>query len=189
MASKPAPGELELVRAFVNTWDAEDATETFVSPEALRAWLVEHGVLEADAAPAEVADVERAIALRGALRTMLRANHGASEPDRQAPATLEAIARRARLAVRFGPGATTRREPLADGVDGALGRLLARVAAAMDDGTWRRLKICPADDCQWAFYDTSRNRSGVWCDMGVCGNRHKVRAFRKRQRGAGRAAT
>jgi predicted RNA-binding Zn ribbon-like protein len=45
-----------------------------------------------------------------------------------------------------------------------------------------RLKVCPADDCQSAFYDTSRNRSAVWCDMAVCGNRQKVRTFRARRR-------
>jgi predicted RNA-binding Zn ribbon-like protein len=65
-------------------------------------------------------------------------------------------------------------------VEAGLGRIVALVAAAMADGTWPRLKVCLADDCQWAFYDLSRNRSAVWCDMRVCGNRHKVRAFRER---------
>jgi predicted RNA-binding Zn ribbon-like protein len=67
-------------------------------------------------------------------------------------------------------------------VEGALGRLLAIVAGAQDEGTWTRLKACPADDCQWAYYDRSRNRSAVWCDMRSCGNRHKVRSFRERHR-------
>jgi predicted RNA-binding Zn ribbon-like protein len=180
--SNPAPGELELVRAFVNTWDAEDDAETFVSAGALRAWLVEHELLGADGdARATASDLEHALALREALRALLRHNHG-DVLDPAAPAALEAAARRAELSVRFGDDATTRVEPLAGGVDGALGRLLARVTAAMGEGTWRRLKVCPAEDCQWAFYDTSRNRSAVWCDMGVCGNRQKVRAFRQRQR-------
>jgi predicted RNA-binding Zn ribbon-like protein len=43
------------------------------------------------------------------------------------------------------------------------------------------LKICTNDECQWAFYDHSRNRSGAWCTMAVCGNRMKGRAFRRRQ--------
>lgn len=183
MASTPAPGELELVRGFVNTWDAEDLTETFASPSALRDWLSEHDLLADDAGSVSAADVEHAIALREALRAMLRAHHG-QELDPAAPETLEAAARRARLAVRFAPDGGARVEPLAGGVDGALGRVLARVVAAMEDGTWQRMKVCPADDCQWAFYDASRNRSAVWCSMGVCGNRNKVRAFRERQRGA-----
>ena len=44
-----------------------------------------------------------------------------------------------------------------------------------------RVKICPADDCLWAFYDESRNGSRQWCSMAVCGNRAKARAHRARQ--------
>jgi predicted RNA-binding Zn ribbon-like protein len=54
----------------------------------------------------------------------------------------------------------------------------------MRDGTWDRMKACRADDCEWAFYDSSRNRSGTWCSMEVCGNRAKARAFRARHRPA-----
>lgn len=179
--SNPAPGDLETVRGFVNTWDADDGSEVFTSPAALRHWLAERALLEPrEALPADE-DVRHAIEVREALRAMLRANHG--EPlDPAAPATLDEAARRAQLTVRFTTEAGSTLEPLAPGVDGALGRLLARVAAAMEEGTWTRLKVCPADDCQWAFYDKSRNRSAVWCDMAVCGNRHKVRTFRERQR-------
>ncbi len=187
MAAKPAPGELELVRSFVNTWDQDDGIETFTTPSALRDWLAERELLARGETAAE-ADVERAKDLREALRAMLRANHG--EPvDPAATAQIEAAARRAQLAVRFEPAdGRAQVEPLAGGVDGALGRVLARVAAAMEDGTWPRLKVCPADDCQWAFYDTSRNRSAVWCDMKVCGNRSKVRSFRERTAGTASGA-
>jgi len=180
--STAAPGELEVVRAFVNTYDAEDDRETFTSPDALRAWLADRGLLAAGDGPAPRArDVARARELREALRALLRANHG-EPPDPDAAARLDAAARRARLSVRFGDDGAARIEPLAPGVDGALGRLLAAVQAAQDDGTWVRLKVCPADDCQAAFYDSSRNRSAVWCDMAVCGNRQKVRKFRARHR-------
>jgi predicted RNA-binding Zn ribbon-like protein len=177
--AEPAPGELELVRAFVNTREIELATDELDSPRALGDWLTQQGLLAGAATPAPTAaDLDHAIALREALRTLLRANNGV-DADERAGAELEAAARRAQLAVRFAPDAHV--APLADGVDGALGGLLARVAAAMGDGTWRRLKACAADDCQWAFYDGSRNRSGVWCTMQTCGNRAKVRSFRERQ--------
>ncbi len=42
--------------------------------------------------------------------------------------------------------------------------------------------VCSSDTCQWAFYDRSKNRSGRWCSMQVCGNRTKTRAYRARQR-------
>lgn len=41
-----------------------------------------------------------------------------------------------------------------------------------------RLKCC--DGCGRLFLDRSRNRSRRWCAMEVCGNRQKVRAFRRR---------
>ena len=185
--SNPAPGPLETVRAFVNTLDIDDGIELLAGPAELATWLAEHDLASEDAGAGAGelrptgADVRRAIELREALRAHLLAHHDQPLPP-QAAATLDAAARRARLTVRFiGTDATTL-EPEAGGVDGALGRLLAIVARAIADGTWQRLKACPADTCQWAFYDASRNRSAVWCDMRVCGNRAKVRGFRERTR-------
>jgi predicted RNA-binding Zn ribbon-like protein len=65
-------------------------------------------------------------------------------------------------------------------VAAALGAILAIVYQSMADGTWSRLKACRSDTCQWAFYDTSKNRSAHWCTMAVCGNRAKARAYRRR---------
>jgi predicted RNA-binding Zn ribbon-like protein len=181
--SNPAPGALETVRAFVNTRDIDDDIELLSGPDELVAWLREQALLGGErGVRATAGDVRRAVELREALRAHLFAHHGDPLADGAAEA-LDAASRRARLTVRFtGPDATAV-EPEAAGVDGALGRLLAIVAAAIDDGTWQRLKACPAETCQWAFYDESRNRSAVWCDMRVCGNRAKVRGFRQRTRG------
>jgi predicted RNA-binding Zn ribbon-like protein len=40
-----------------------------------------------------------------------------------------------------------------------------------------RLKICGNPDCERLFFDTSKNRTGRWCDE-ACGNRMRVRRFR-----------
>ena len=54
--------------------------------------------------------------------------------------------------------------------------------AAIAEGTWARLKACERDSCRWAFYDRSKNRSGHWCSMDVCGAREKNRrAYRRRR--------
>jgi predicted RNA-binding Zn ribbon-like protein len=37
----------------------------------------------------------------------------------------------------------------------------------------KRVKACPG--CDWLFLDRSKNGSRIWCDMAVCGNRHKAR--------------
>ncbi len=177
---QPAPGDLEVVRAFVNTLDIEDGVDAVATPDALTAWLRERGLLAAGES-ASRAEGRRAGELREALREVLLGNHGGYETDPAATATLEEAARRARLELRFGADATARPEPSRGGVDGALGRLLAIVAGAQAEGTWQRLKSCPADDCRWAFYDRSRNRSAVWCNMATCGNRAKVRSYRERR--------
>src|SRR3954451_18349023 len=155
MASNPAPGDLETVRAFVNTWDAEDDVENLGTPADLRGWLAEHGLLDPSAG-VTTGDHRHALEVREALRAVLLANAGLGLDPAAGPA-LDDAARRGRLGVRFDDAGRVRAQPEADGVAAALGRLLAIVADAQDDGTWPRLKACLADDCQWAYYDRSRN--------------------------------
>jgi len=62
----------------------------------------------------------------------------------------------------------------------AAGFLAAAAAKVAIEERIDRVKICPADDCRWAFYDTSRNHSRQWCSMEACGNRAKARAHRQR---------
>jgi predicted RNA-binding Zn ribbon-like protein len=175
--SDQAPGDLELVRLFVNTLEVESGDDALSSPAVLETWFQEHGFARgANAAPA---DLHAARRLREAIRSLLAENSG-MHVRKDAAVTLNRAAARARLALRFEPAASARLEPGASGVDGALGRLVAVVAAAMADGTWSRLKTCRAEDCRWAFYDHARNRSRQWCSMAVCGNRTKARSFRRR---------
>jgi predicted RNA-binding Zn ribbon-like protein len=75
-----------------------------------------------------------------------------------------------------------RLRPADAGVRGALGRLVA-IAAEADPRELERLRACRRDACQWVFYDASRNRSGAWCSMDVCGARTKMAAYRRRARG------
>lgn len=178
----PAPGELELVQRFVNTVDIEAGAEKLLRPEDLREWLAGRGLLSARA-PVSPHDLTKAITLREALRAMLAHNNG--EPlDRGALPALERVAAGARLSLRFSAGPPSI-EPRAPGVDGALGRIVALVFRSMSDGSWDRLKICRSHSCQWAFYDWSKNHSGEWCTMAICGNREKVRSYRLRARSEG----
>src|SRR5262245_24983617 len=45
------------------------------------------------------------------------------------------------------------------------------------------VRKCAAPDCGWLFVDVTRNRSRRWCAMRVCGNRDKVRRYRRRAGG------
>jgi predicted RNA-binding Zn ribbon-like protein len=165
---------------FVNTLDIDEATEAFDSPVSLDRWLVARGLV-AGGVESGADELRRAIELREALRAVMLAHASGEDAPAEASAMLDAVAARGELTVSFAPPAPEL-VVRCDGLDGALARVLIPVVPAAADGTWQRAKVCVADDCRWAFYDTSRNRSGHWCDMAVCGNRAKVRAYRERQR-------
>jgi predicted RNA-binding Zn ribbon-like protein len=175
-----APGELEHVRAFVNTADLETGEERLDAADALAAWLAEHGLGDPDMEPT-TSDLAHAIALREALRAILSAHNSRQPPPSDACETLDAAACRARLRLRFGSAGSSTLESEASGVDAALGRLLAIVHRSSEEGSWQRLKACRLDGCEWAFYDHTKNRSGAWCNMAACGNRAKARAYRERR--------
>jgi predicted RNA-binding Zn ribbon-like protein len=179
--SKEAPGELALVRGFVNTLDIDLGIDALADPPALGEWLAANGLAE-PGLTAGAADLRRAVALREALRELLLSNNDGRPVEASAPAALDAVSARAAVRLRVGADGATRLEAEGDGVDGALGRLLVIVYRSMEAGTWRRLKACRGDTCRWAFYDHSKNCSGHWCTMSVCGNRQKARGYRQRHR-------
>jgi predicted RNA-binding Zn ribbon-like protein len=173
------PHELDLVVDFVNTRDIESATDELATPAVLTAWLRRRRLLDASARVGPT-ELRQAHELREALRTVLIAHNGSSPGGVQSVALGE-VAVRGGLSVGFAADGAVHLAPRADGFAGALARLLVPIAHACGDGTWKRVKACAAEDCQWAFYDRSRNRSGRWCDMAVCGNRTKVRAYRSKR--------
>ncbi len=90
------------------------------------------------------------------------------------------------LRMRFGSDGRPGLESAPGGglVEQVVGRLLAEVVRAEAEGRWNRLKACSNEECRWAFYDASKNRSGRWCNMDVCGARHKMRTYRERKSAA-----
>jgi predicted RNA-binding Zn ribbon-like protein len=178
MQSNEAPGELELIRRFVNTRDIEEGSDELDSPDSLLTWFAGMDLL--DEATADEKDLERALALREGIRDLLLANNG-EEIETVSISELNRAARNVCLTVRFDDDGRATLEPESSGVPAALGRILAAVVRATQEGSWGRLKVCTNDACQWAFYDHSKNRSGKWCTMEVCGNRMKARTFRQRQ--------
>jgi predicted RNA-binding Zn ribbon-like protein len=181
----PAPGPLRLVQRFINSVDLEGGPELLGGPAALRDWLADAGLLDRGTR-VTAADHQRAIALREAIRSLASAHAGHGD-DPTATATVDDAARRAQLRPVMTDAWAARLEPEAGGVDAALGKIVAALHAAIATGTWERLKTCERDTCRWAFYDRSRNRSGHWCSMAVCGSREKNRrAYARRASGRGR---
>jgi predicted RNA-binding Zn ribbon-like protein len=177
--AQESPHELDLVIDFVNTLDLEEGTDGLATPDGLRSWLVERQMLSSPATVVSESDREGAVRLREALRSLMLANNGGAHHD-DAWRELELVARSGELGAHFDAAGSLRLTPDAGGLAGALARLVVPVAHATSNATWQRVKACRAPDCNWAFYDRSRNRSGVWCEMAVCGNRTKVRAYRQR---------
>ena len=178
VGDKPAPGDLRVIQAFLNTANPKSGRDDLTGPPALKEWLTEHQLLARTATVTD-ADVRQAAAVRNALYRLLEARQ-AGTTDREAAGVLNRSARSAQMSVSFGDEGRARIEPLAPAVDGALGKLLAIVVDAMADGSWDRLKVCRGDDCAWAFYDRSKKRSGAWCDITDCGNVAKARTYRAR---------
>ncbi|MBM3668011.1 MAG: RNA-binding protein [Actinobacteria bacterium] len=176
---KPAPMPLLAVQAFANTVDIEDESDRLESAESFERWLLDAGLVEPDH---EIRPHHLRIAreLRDTLRDNLASN-SAGEPDpeaaRKRAGTVQIELRpdeEGHLALDLSPAPSL----------AVLGSQLMAIAfQSQIEGTWERLKLCENPDCRWAFYDNSRNRSGSWCRMGLCGNRLKNRAYRERHRG------
>lgn len=68
-----------------------------------------------------------------------------------------------------------------------LSQLFAPVVEAAADllayGDFDLIRKCEDASCTLWFYDRTKSHRRRWCSMAVCGNRHKVAAFRRRRQG------
>jgi predicted RNA-binding Zn ribbon-like protein len=170
------PAAVAVVRDFVNTYDHETGTDELSTRAELVRHLAQSGLLASAGARATEADLALAHGLRAGLREALAANH-----DDTAVAVPELTSALRELPVSLdwteaGPAPRT----TATGVRGALARVGLAAQEAANEGLWWRLKICALDECGWAYYDHSKNRSRSWCGYG-CGNKVKTRAYRARR--------
>ncbi len=183
--SQVAPGTLEVVRTFLNTWwipndtrQAVDELETLVDMQHFYTIWFKH-----TDSNMEVAIVpEKVRQLRTDLRNVLGKN--------DIVIINEWLSRQPIIVM------------LANNADGnpvlhykaaeeqgcqLCAAILTLVVEAIANSNWLRLKACP--DCQWVFYDHTKNRNKVWCLMTAsgpqgrsCGSIAKVRNFRQRQK-------
>lgn len=168
--------------------------------EDLVAWSRRVGTLDAGAAESLLAEARRrpgeaerifaeATALRESIFRLMRA---AEDGARLPAADLERLtdwAARAlshRVLVPVEGGGVEWRWPAADGaLEAPLWPVAESAASLLSSPELGRVKSCGADDCEWLFLDTSRNRSRRWCDMSECGNRVKARRHYARRKSEG----
>jgi predicted RNA-binding Zn ribbon-like protein len=182
-----APGGLALVQDLLNTIPAgrprkpdllaDHTAAAGWAADALATWAAAEGHDPSDPG-VRPGDLETLTALRTELARLL----DGSDPSR-APAV-----RSAALAVRLGEGGELTLEPRGHGVRRLVAAVLLECFLARRAGTLGRLKRCRYEPCSVAFYDRSRNNSGVWHDVRVCGNAVNLRASRARRAGT-RAGT
>ncbi|MBZ5602598.1 MAG: CGNR zinc finger domain-containing protein [Acidobacteriia bacterium] len=159
---------------FINTVGTrkkgELIREKLRSPDDLKRWAAGAGI--ACGMPRTLA---RAIALREALFRICTSTLDGRAPAENDLAVLNRELGRAQL--RYTGGAFRVSE------EASLLGVIARSAVdLLTSDELARLRRCGGVDCGWLFLDTSRNGSRQWCDMRVCGNRAKARAFRERAR-------
>jgi CGNR zinc finger/Putative stress-induced transcription regulator len=177
---KPAPRPLSLVQGFVNTRNIMRGYDLLEGVEGATGWLAESGLLDGDVRLTGE-ELDRLVRFREGLRGLLLVHNG--EPGDVGVGMLNEMAEDALLRVSFDGRGVPGLLPVGSGdaVGGVTARLLVAAVGAASDGTWRRLKACRNEECLWAFYDASKNRSGSWCTMDVCGSRAKMRAYRRRK--------
>ena len=180
-----APGTLEVVRTFLNTWripnDTREPIDEFVSLEAmLRFYSTWFGDSGQGSQASIVPELVRQ--LRADLRSILGTSDVLVLREWMARQPVEVMLSpdaEGMPILTYRPAGAQRCRLCAE--------VLALVVEAIARSTWTRLKACP--DCQWVFYDHTKNKNKVWCLMTAsgqqgrsCGSISKVRSFRERQK-------
>ncbi len=179
--TKPAPEPLALVQRFVNTKSLMRGYDLLQNRQSATEWLAEAGYGVPDEALGGE-ELGLLCTLREGLREILLShNVGPTVQSERAASDLSRIVDSAALVVGFDSSGQPLLLSSSTGVERLVGDLMAAAVWAQYTGIWHRLKVCASEDCRWVFYDRSRNRSGSWCDMEVCGSRAKMRAYRKRR--------
>jgi predicted RNA-binding Zn ribbon-like protein len=173
---RAAPSDLELVRRFCNTFNRENGADRFATPDGFDEWLRGEGRTQTQPS---CRDLARIVAFREALHAITRAN----QEQRATHAALADVAGKVtdvRYRIRATPAGLQLVPEAPTPTAVFLGELALICKRADDDGTVRRLKSCA--HCRWTIYDASKNQSGRWCTMSICGTRHNARAYRRRHR-------
>ncbi|GAA1299148.1 CGNR zinc finger domain-containing protein [Pseudonocardia xinjiangensis] len=181
-----APGGLAFVQDLLNTFSAgkprkpdwlEDlgAAQVWLDA-ALSGWSRATG-RRAPVVELDDRDRESLHDFRGSLRRMLARQGDGASPGPGSPAFPSMAA-----SMRVDESGTITTEAAGTGWRRVASLALIECFEAQQTDALRRLKICRNERCACAFFDRSRNKTGVWHDVRVCGNATNLRAYRARQR-------
>ena len=174
---RPAPGDLAIVQAFLNTRNLRAVTDELATPSGLSAWLSSHALLSPEA-KVTGKHLQRALDVREGLHAIVTAHNGTAL-DTAAIERLNAACKGGCVEVRVDFEGEPRFEASSPKLANTLSRLLGMAAEARIRGEWIRLKACANSECQAAFYDLSLRCT--WCSH-RCGERVRSREQRQRRK-------
>ena len=203
MAPKPRstappaePVDAERVLSFLNTLSSRpmpEPVERLTSYDALVGWARDQHLIPAAAAdrllaearrhPQQAASVlVRAKAFREALNVLAASVEQQKHPPAAALQTISDTLADAYKHGRLVPhdGALQWISSAEDHLDRVLWEISRAAGRLVLSPRLARVRACAAADCGWWFVDDTKNRSRRWCDMKICGNREKLRRFRRK---------
>jgi predicted RNA-binding Zn ribbon-like protein len=187
-AMDAAAGELAFVHDLMNTVSGgkPNRVDLLSDLDSARTWLDTSLSSLATVTESARLDVElSAEDLDGlrALRADLR--HVSAEHQDGADERLNVPLQSVTAALQLNSDGTVVLRPRGNGARQVTSLVLSLIYRAQLADTWRRIKLCRNPKCAAVFYDRSRNNSGVWHDVRVCGNAANLRASRARRQAAG----
>ena len=173
---QPAPHGLALVQDFLNTRDiGQKVPDLLATTGQARVWLAETASTDA-ANCAWIADLtERDLVGLRKLRSEIKSFVAGVENSSAATVVT-------RIALLVQPSGELVLEPTGTGTRRFASATWGAIFLAQRADNFKRLKLCQNVACSSAFYDRSKNNSGVWHDVKTCGNTANLRASRARRR-------
>jgi predicted RNA-binding Zn ribbon-like protein len=199
--SRPAPVpaesvDAERVLAFINTLSSRPTpapVERLDSYDAFVEWAREQHLVSAAAAERLIVEARKhphhasavltkARNFREALNGLVEAMDAGRQPTPPVLTTIGECLAAAYANGRLVPheGALQWTASAEDDLDRVLWEVARAAGRLVVSPRLARVRACAAHDCGWWFVDDTKNRSRRWCDMKLCGNREKLRRFRKK---------
>jgi predicted RNA-binding Zn ribbon-like protein len=163
--------------------------DLLATPDKFERWLVSAELQVPEQAAQDQAR-HALMALRQHLRTAFDEMRAIGTVPKIALYAVNLLLAQARVELRLevGPGGDARLvetfEPGPGGPAATVAQDFARFAAthpAASPGAKARLKACANPACNMVFFDSGKNATRRWCSMALCGNREKIKRYRKRQ--------
>jgi predicted RNA-binding Zn ribbon-like protein len=174
---------------FLNTeWPSESGIEDFFeSDNDVFIWLRQAGL-----SPEGVTEVRpsgsllrAARALRAVIRALVQARKASKAPDlSDLNAFLVAAQSHPQLVWTKSKAISMKTVWSSDTAEQVLAPVALKAAELFSGADFRRVRRCDDPTCVHWFYDQTKPGQRRWCSMATCGNRLKVKTYRRKQKSA-----